>query len=70
MRHDFRVGLGDEAVTFPLEMSLQIEIVLDDPVVHHDDLPCAVAVRVRIFFSRPAVSPIVCGQFHTRPRAG
>ena len=60
VRHDFRVGLGDEAVTFLLELSLQIEIVLDDPVVHHDDLPCAVAVRVRIFFSRPAVCRPSC----------
>ncbi len=60
VRHDFRVGLGDEAVTFLLELSLQIEIVLDDPVVHDDDLPCAVAVRVRIFFSRPAVCRPAC----------
>src|SRR5205823_7716560 len=40
-----------EDVPLRLELQLQIEVVLDDPVVDHDDLAGAVAVRVRVLFS-------------------
>ena len=34
---------------------LQIEVVLDDAVVHDDDAAGAVAVRMRVLLGRPAV---------------
>ena len=55
MRDDLGVRLGDEPVAFPLELALQIEIVLDDPVVDDDDAARAVAVRVRVLLGRAAV---------------
>ena len=55
VRDDLGVGFGDELVPLPLQLLLQIEIVLDDAVVDDDDLAGAVAVRVRVLFGRPAV---------------
>ena len=55
MRDDFGVGLGDERVALPLQLLLQIEIVLDDAVVHDDDLAGAVAVRMGVLLGRAAV---------------
>ena len=37
VRDDLGVGLGDERVPFLLQLALQIEVVLDDPVVDDDD---------------------------------
>ena len=42
-------------VAFLLELPLEIEVVLDDAVVDDDDLPGAVAVRVRVLLGRAAV---------------
>ena len=55
VRDDLGVGLGDEAVALLLELPLQVEVVLDDAVVHDDDLSGAVAVGVRVLLGRPAV---------------
>ena len=55
MRDDLGVGLGDERVPFTLELMLQLEIVLDDPVVDDNDAPRAVAMRVGVLFGRPSV---------------
>ena len=55
VRDDLGVRLGDERVALLLQFLLQIEIVLDDPVVDDDDLAGAVAVRVRVLFRRTAV---------------
>ena len=55
MRDDLGVGFGLELVSLRLELVLQLEIVLDDAVVHDDDAAGAVAVRVRVLFGRPAV---------------
>ena len=55
VRDDLGVGLGDELVALPLELLLEIEVVLDDAVVNHDDLAGAVAVRMRVLLGRPAV---------------
>ena len=52
MRDDFRVRLGLELVSRFLQRLLQREEVLDDPVVDDDDLPGAVAVRVRVVLVR------------------
>ena len=38
-----------------LQLVLQVEVVLDDAVVHDDDLAGAVLVRMGVLFSRPAV---------------
>ena len=55
VRDDFRVGFGDELVALALQLLLQVEVVLDDAVVDDDDLAGAVAVRMGVFFGRPAV---------------
>ena len=55
MRDDFRVGFSDELVPLALQLVLQIEIVLDDPVVHDDNLAGAVPVRVGVLFGGPAM---------------
>ncbi len=52
---DFRVGLGDERVPGRLQLALELQVVLDDPVVHDDDAVLAVAVRMRILFRGTAV---------------
>ena len=56
MRHDLRIRLGDELVAFLLQLFLQLQIIFDDPVVHHHILPGAIAMRVRIFFRGTSVS--------------
>ena len=55
VRDDLGVGLGDELVALPLQLLLQVEVVLDDAVVDDDDLAGAVAVRVGVLLGRPAV---------------
>ncbi len=47
-------------VPFFLELPLQIEVVLDDAVVHHDDVAGAVAMRVRVLLGRTAVRRPSC----------
>ena len=37
------------------ELLLQLHVIFDDSVVHDDDIAGAIAMRVRIFFSRTAV---------------
>ena len=55
VRHDLGVGLGLELVALPLQLVLQLEVVLDDAVVHDDDAAGAVAVRVRVLLGGPSV---------------
>ena len=55
VRHDLRIGLRDELVSFFLQFLLELQIVFDDSVVDHDDFALAVAVWVRIFLRRPAM---------------
>ena len=55
VRDDLGVGLGDEHVALPLQLVLQLEVVLDDAVVDDDDLAGAVAVRVRVLLGRASV---------------
>ena len=50
MRDDFRIGLCDERVAIRLQRLLEREVVLDDAVVHDDDPPRAISVRVRVLF--------------------
>ena len=70
VRDDLRVGLGDERVPFLLQLLLQIEVVLDDAVVHDDDAAGAVAVRdARSPRSGGRASPSACGRCRTRRRS-
>ena len=55
VRDDLGVGLGLELVALRLQLLLQLEVVLDDAVVHDDDAAGAVAVRMRVFLGGAAV---------------
>ena len=55
VRDDFGIRFGDEFVAELLQLVLQVEVVLDDAVVHDDDLAGAVLVRMGVLFSRPAM---------------
>ena len=55
VRDDLGVGFGLELVSFALQLLLQRQVVLDDAVMHHDDVALAVAVRVGVLFGGPAV---------------
>ena len=55
VRDDFGVRFGDELVAFGEELIFQLDIVLDDSVVHDHDFAGAIAVRVRVFFGGAAV---------------
>ena len=52
---DFGIGFGGELMSFFGELPLQRNVILDDPVMHDDDSPRAIAMRVSIFFSGTAV---------------
>ena len=55
VRDDFGVGFRLELVSLGDQLALDLEIVLDDAVVDDDDAAGAVAMRMRVFFGRPAV---------------
>src|SRR5579864_712324 len=55
MSHDLRVRLRNELVAFLLQFFFELKVVFDDSVVHHDNLPGAVAMRMSIFLGWPAV---------------
>ena len=55
MGDDFRVGLGDEFVPFCDQLLLQSQVILDDAVMHHDDVAVAIAMRMGILFGGPSV---------------
>src|SRR5579864_930933 len=60
MRDDLSIGLGYELVSFLDQLLLQAEIVLDDAIVNDHDFAGAIAVRMRIFFGRAAMSGPAC----------
>jgi hypothetical protein len=60
MRHDFRVGFGLEDDAARREPLLQLEVVLDDSVVHDHQAARGIAMRMRILFARAAVSGPSC----------
>ena len=53
VRDDLGVRLGDEPVALALQLALQLQVVLDDPVVHDHDPPRAIAVRMSVLLGRP-----------------
>ena len=60
VRNDLGVGLGDEGVALFDQLPLEVEVVLDDAVVHDDDAASAVAVGVCVLFRRPAMRGPAC----------
>ena len=50
MSDDFGISFGGELVAFFNQLFLQAEIVLNDAVVHDDDLAGAIAMRMSVFF--------------------
>ncbi len=52
---DFRVGFRDEFVAFGDELLLELDVVLDDPVVHDNDFAGAIAVRMGVFLGGASV---------------
>src|SRR6266446_4125719 len=55
MRNDLSVRFGDKLMSFALQLLLQLQIIFDDAIVHHDDLPGAIAMRMRVFFGGAAM---------------
>jgi len=52
---DFRVGLAREPVSLFHELGFALREILENAVVHDDDVAGAIAMRVRVGFGRPAV---------------
>ena len=52
---DFGVGLGGELVALFDQLFLEGDVVLDDAVVHDDDLAGAIAMRVGVLFGGTSV---------------
>ena len=55
VRDDLGIGFRDERVPELLQLVLQVQVVLDDAVVHDDDLAGAVLVRMGVLLRGPAV---------------
>src|SRR5215831_13537764 len=55
MRNHFRVGLCLENVAFLLQLLFQRKVVLDDAVMHHDQVAGTVAMRMGILFGGASV---------------
>jgi hypothetical protein len=49
------VGVGAERVPGRLQPLLDLDVVLEDAVVHHDEIAGAVGVRMRVLLGRPTV---------------
>jgi hypothetical protein len=56
VRHHFGIGLGGEGMPLGLQAMLQVEVILDDAVVHHHHIAVAIAMRMGVLFGRTAVS--------------
>ena len=55
MRDDLGVGFGHKLVALRGEFALQLQIILDNAVMHNDDPPRAIPMRVRVLFRGPSV---------------
>lgn len=60
MSNDLGIGLGPENMPFGLELMLQYKVVLDDSVVHNDEVAGTVAVWMGILLVGPPVSRPAC----------
>src|SRR6185437_16628116 len=52
MRDDFGISFRDELVAFREELIFQLDVVLNNSIVHDHNLAGAIAVRVGVFFGR------------------
>ena len=52
---DFGIGLGDELVALFFEFVLELDVILDDAVMHDDHLAGAIAMRMGVFLGRASV---------------
>ena len=55
VRYHLSVCLSGEDMPFRLQVVLQFEIVLDDPVVYHHHIAMTIAMRVRILLGGASV---------------
>jgi len=55
MRQDFCIGFSNEHVSARDEFVSQLDIVLDDAIVYHDETTGAIGVRMRVRIVRRAV---------------
>src|SRR5271163_1870695 len=55
VRDDLGVRFGNESVPFGNQLFFQLDVVLDDAVVHHHDFTAAIAMRMCIFFGGSSV---------------
>ncbi len=55
MSDNFSIRFSYKFVSFTLQPFLQFQIIFNNPVVHHHNLPAAIPVGVRIFFRRTAM---------------
>src|SRR5580700_3045151 len=53
--NDFGIGLRPELVAFLDQLALQADVILNDAVVHDNDLAGAVAMRMGVLFGRTSV---------------
>ena len=53
--NDLGVGFGDELVPLGGELAFQLQVILNNAVVHHHNASGAVAVRMRILLGGPSV---------------
>jgi hypothetical protein len=61
MRDDFRIRLRSKTMAAFLERFFELEVVLDDAIVHDRDLPAAIRMRMGVLLGRfPCVAQRVC----------
>ena len=71
VRDDLGIGFGDEPVAVGLERRLEVEIVLDDAVVHDHQAARAIPVGMSVFLGGAAVGgPPRVAQAVRPPRSG
>src|SRR6185436_19375259 len=56
----FRVGFRNKVMILFSESFFELQVILDDSVVHHDDAAGAVTMRVGIFFGGASVRGPAC----------
>ena len=55
VRHHFGVRLGGKGMPLCLQAVLELQVILDDAVVHHHHVAMAIAMRMRVLFGGTAV---------------
>src|SRR4030095_7184671 len=60
MGDDLGVGFSNKRVVGLTQLLFELQVILDDAVVNYHNAPGAIAVRMGVFFSGPAVSGPAC----------